>query len=1245
MKKNKKNTISLVISFILLVSFLIIIFSKSNMFNKLFGNISNVINSSDVSIKFKTVNNNIIIESDLSNLKYQIIESDFDTVNQVRLAIKERDNFIKGYDKYIDQYDDSDLINRFKNGKDKIVTSTNEKINKILGDLSLNNNWINLENNIISLNDDNKDRLIFVSENGKNYIYYSIKSKELLNFEDCPISEAYLKYTILTDEERKERGYIPPYCEVNEEIEEKIVDDGIIDGSIESDIASSKYPSNFGTNEYFNTTLRKIKNQGQTPNCVMYGTTASLEDYLLKKYNQPYYFSERYAAYKMSRPFKDGVNQIGARTDLVDGGFRTWTAARFLGYYGPVYEDEMPFIDSTDSIYLSEITDKIPKVDVNKVLLSYTLSLDKLKEYIVKYGGVAATICWSSTYIKNGNYFYSGCPIADSTHKITIIGWDDNYPASNFNNASGVPSGNGAYIVKNSFGTRPDHLNGYFYMSYDQAITDFISVQDADFSFSDNKYLYDYGGYEKSPSTTIVYDAIKFEKKNSKEKLTKIRFSSDGSNNVEIYLINDGSKSLKISNATLIGQMEATKGINTYELDTPIELNYSSSYIIIKSGKIIQLSSPSYSSIPSGKMFYSTDGNTFVDSKDDGSTLLIAAYTDDINTSDTTKPVAVIAGGESPKENSQTLLLQCRDKEGVTGYYYGTTRPSLSNMTNTTNLDKINNEGITTTINNTGTYYLGCRDAAGNYEVTSAVIKNLTMTTMTQKFSGNKTPYNTDNYDEYVTKSYLVRKGVNIRIVTNYTKPDNINYSYVGYATELSGTPNTDPTDIVISDDIHIYSWFNIEDLNIMISSGPNGSLKVETIMQQNNSVTVNANSRGNISVKPGDTLKITAIPNSGYKLDSWSLSGISGSSSPSYIHNNTSHGLLSASFSNSITTYDVTYKNGNETYGEVQSVKKGTVASKPIDPTNGNKKFLYWSTTDGGTEYNFSNAVNSNLTLYAVYEEPIVNYTVTFNSKGGSSVASQTIQSGGKATKPSNPTKTGYTFKHWSTTDGGTAYDFNTAITGNLTLYAVWDIKQYTVTFDSTGGSSVASQTVNYNEKATKPSNPTKTEYTFKHWSTSENGTAYDFNTIVTGDMTLYTVWTQNSIQIKDETNMYIRDGKFYVRPTELLYIDKNTIFTNLVSTSGVNIYDKDNNVVSDGTASIATGYKISSGEKNYTIVIYGDIDLDGTVTSNDLRLEYNHITAGLNLGELSLSAADFDGDGIVGVNDLRNIYMLITH
>ncbi|MFJ5792569.1 InlB B-repeat-containing protein, partial [Lysinibacillus sp. NPDC093197] len=138
--------------------------------------------------------------------------------------------------------------------------------------------------------------------------------------------------------------------------------------------------------------------------------------------------------------------------------------------------------------------------------------------------------------------------------------------------------------------------------------------------------------------------------------------------------------------------------------------------------------------------------------------------------------------------------------------------------------------------------------------------------------------------------------------------------------------------------------------------------------------------------------------------------------------------------------------------------------------------------------------------------------------------VASQTVAHGEKATVPPAPTKAGYTFEGWYTDDEGTnQYDFtNNVITANTTLYAKWEPLKYTVSFEVSGGSAVASQTVAHGEKATVPPAPTKAGYTFEGWYTDDEGTEqYDFsNNVITANTTLYAKWEPVGYTVNFEVN-----------------------------------------------------------------------------------------------------------------------------
>ena len=118
-------------------------------------------------------------------------------------------------------------------------------------------------------------------------------------------------------------------------------------------------------------------------------------------------------------------------------------------------------------------------------------------------------------------------------------------------------------------------------------------------------------------------------------------------------------------------------------------------------------------------------------------------------------------------------------------------------------------------------------------------------------------------------------------------------------------------------------------------------------------------------------------------------------------------------------------------------------------------------------------------LTNYGTIDESAT-FAVTFITNGGSAVAEQKVVQGQKATKP-ECTKTGHTLVGWF--NGGTAYDFNTPVTAPLTLTAQWTINQYTITFNTDGGSAVASITQDYGTNITAPAAPTKSGYIFVGW------------------------------------------------------------------------------------------------------------------------------------------------------------------
>ncbi|MBQ6058147.1 MAG: InlB B-repeat-containing protein [Treponema sp.] len=222
-----------------------------------------------------------------------------------------------------------------------------------------------------------------------------------------------------------------------------------------------------------------------------------------------------------------------------------------------------------------------------------------------------------------------------------------------------------------------------------------------------------------------------------------------------------------------------------------------------------------------------------------------------------------------------------------------------------------------------------------------------------------------------------------------------------------------------------------------------------------------------------------------------------------------------------------VTYSTEHATAPEKLTVADGTALTAEQLPALTESGYTFGGWHDGETKAEAGYKVTKDVTLTAKWTKNTVTptpddgeddggntseattYTVTFNTNGGTEVASQKIESGKTATEPTAPTKDGFTFGGWYTdSDFTTAFSFSTEITANITLYAKWiDANKtvYTVTFNSDG--TETKQTVAEGEKASKPTDPTKTGYTFAGWYNGE--TAFDFNTAITANITLTAKWS----------------------------------------------------------------------------------------------------------------------------------------
>jgi len=174
------------------------------------------------------------------------------------------------------------------------------------------------------------------------------------------------------------------------------------------------------------------------------------------------------------------------------------------------------------------------------------------------------------------------------------------------------------------------------------------------------------------------------------------------------------------------------------------------------------------------------------------------------------------------------------------------------------------------------------------------------------------------------------------------------------------------------------------------------------------------------------------------------------------------------------------------------QIVQAGEKAIQPDVPSRQGYQFTDWYLDD--TKYDFNAAVTGDMTLTAKWTAN--SYTITFDTDGGSKIDPITQDYGTAITAPADPTREGYTFIGWDTEIP------TTMPAGDMTIKAQWRINRYTVTFDTDGGSAVASITQDYGTAITAPADPTRGGYTFTGWDKAIPAT------MPAGDMTITAKW-----------------------------------------------------------------------------------------------------------------------------------------
>ena len=522
------------------------------------------------------------------------------------------------------------------------------------------------------------------------------KAIDVLTYDDikCTETKAWKEYKKLSAKDRK--GIIPPIqCEEMKTKSSKIKTVGaplITDaGSVTKfdlrDVNGKNY-------------ITSVKNQYQTGLCWAFATASSIESSYLMDNGNELNISELQIGYSTSYQLSNGSNTYGlkigdkAKDTVADGG-NIYIAGNYLSQRRGVVTEKTSGLVLNDDNYktiTSSTSGKVSDVSLNEYnvndVIFYTPDLHcdnnnfavlkAIKKMVASYGSVYAQINSStnkylklseSEYQNNPNIYYSG---SQADHAVSIIGWDDNYAASNFENSyGGVPKGNGAWIIKNSYGTeyyanKDGKLSpikdseytirakmgdkGYYYVSYydSQICKAVMAVDNVTPTVDTNTYSYDkpivsYLG-TNSGKKILLMSKYKKQKKDTEilESFNVYTLGTD--DNVKIYYgtTTDFSKATLVAEGT--AEFEGYKNIKSSK-----ELTVADEYYIF-----IDYTNKSYKSPinpvyttssakkykeyyffdenpQNGVSFYSFDnGKTWIDSIGDGVNLSNSSGTVDL---------------------------------------------------------------------------------------------------------------------------------------------------------------------------------------------------------------------------------------------------------------------------------------------------------------------------------------------------------------------------------------------------------------------------------------------------------------------------------------------------------------------------------------------------------------------------------------------------------------------------------------
>ncbi|MBQ6654669.1 MAG: S-layer homology domain-containing protein [Erysipelotrichaceae bacterium] len=394
--------------------------------------------------------------------------------------------------------------------------------------------------------------------------------------------------------------------------------------------------------------VTSVKNQNPYGTCWTFATMASAESGILKKNGKTFDFAELQMAYHYYKSYnkadpmklitKDG-NSVSPASAILDMGgnsiISTFGLASGIGF---CKEASYPYTDA--STYVSSGTSTAVYKTAYRLRSSRWLNMSEpnvVKQALMDYGALAVSYYHDDKYLSSNNAYYQNYTDG-SNHAVTLVGWNDNYSKTNFK-SSPRPSSNGAWLIKNSWGTGWGD-SGYFWISYeDPSIQNSMAVffeadMDTKYSSSNcNLYQYDGGcmvGWYNMPYSSI-WEANVFKTAGNNETLTDVSFvTGQAGMKYMVYVYKNVSSTP--DTGTLATKQSGTltdAGYYMISLKNPVSLSKGEKFAVVvkltSTTDVVQLyvdytysfsyndgtSRTTYNDVTNDLSYYSTDGSSW----------------------------------------------------------------------------------------------------------------------------------------------------------------------------------------------------------------------------------------------------------------------------------------------------------------------------------------------------------------------------------------------------------------------------------------------------------------------------------------------------------------------------------------------------------------------------------------------------------------------------------------------------------